>query len=464
MTYIRGDEAQFNAWELLGNKGWGWDVMLQHYKSVEKLFAPSKQQVAVGASVEDQYHGFDGGLHVGFNPALQTGSLFSTMQKSWDALHQPWNKDPNSGNTAGFAVWPQTLDPEKNQRWDAATAFYWPIAGRKNLKLINGTATRVTWNHDGHTPRATGVEYTAANNGGVKTVTANKEVILSAGALRTPLVLERSGVGSSALLKKLGIPLVVDSPGVGENMIDQPNTALIYAAKDNYTGYTPYATFATAKDLFGDSYDSVKKTTRGNLASWAAANKALNASALQHIFEIQHDVIFRDGTTMAEILPAASGANLAAVFWGLLPFSRGSVHTGTDDKPVIDPRYLSVDFDVDATVAAGRLCTSFWNTNPAKSLVKAQVSPNSTVLPAKATDEQWRAFLAGATNSNSHSIGTAAMMARELGGVVDDQLRVYGTQGLRVVDASVMPMQFSGHLTATIYAVADRAAQLITHG
>lgn len=115
----------------------------------------------------------------------------------------------------------------------------------------------------------------------------------------------------------------------------------------------------------------------------------------------------------------------------LLPFSRGSVHVGDGDGPAIDPGFLSADVDVAAQVAAD------------------------------APDELWASWTAGALRSNSHAFGTAAMMARELGSVVDPALRVFGTRRLRVVDASVLPIQLSGHTTATLYAVAERAAEMI---
>ncbi|OAA51938.1 GMC oxidoreductase [Metarhizium rileyi] len=470
MTYIRGDRAQFDALEQFGNVDWNWDTMLKYYKKVEKIFSPDSAQIKAGASIEPLYHGISGELHVAFNPMLANGSLYGRLKSSWAAMREGVNRDPNSGATKGFSVWPQTLGPVENRRWDSATAFYWPIIHRPNLKHLNGTVSKLLWRDGTAAPeaQATGVEYLGPD--GKKTaVQARKEVILSAGALRTPLILEASGVGNPRLLKQKGVRVVVDSPGVGENMIDQTLTALFYNTNATIKGYTPYATFVTAADIYGTDIDRVAEDTKAKLGQWArqlarASQGGVNASALERIFQIQHDVIFNKHVTLAEILSTARGDKIGTTYWHLMPFARGSVHMSSADdlsKPIIDPKYFSVDFDLDTQVESGKLSVEFWATSPAKEIIVGQLAPNATVLPPGATDEQWREYLTESSSSNSHAIGTAAMMSKELGGVVDPRLKVYGAKNVRVVDASVLPMQFSGHLTATIYAVADRASDLI---
>lgn len=474
MTYIRGDKAEFDAWEQLGNSGWNWDAMLTYYKKVEKLFTPEPWQVEVGASFDGQYHGRNGELHVSFNQKLQNDSFYSTIKKTWASLGHSVNKDVNSGTTENFDVWPQTIDPTKNTRWDAATAFLWPVAeNRKNLRLINGTASRVLWKNDGQSSvtgvEASGIQYTAPD-GKTRTIKASKEVILSAGALRSPLILERSGIGNPQFLKSKGIKVVVESPGVGENMIDQPNSSIFYSSNDTIDGFTPYAMFANVDDIFGSKVQQLEQETKTSISRWAkdlvAANApgGLNASALEHIFNIQHDLIFKKRVTVAEILTAGSGNNVGTAYWELLPFCRGSVHIRSAEdvgNPVIDPKYLFVDFDLATQIAAGRLTTKFWSSRPARDIVGSQILPASPVLTPESSDAEWQKFLADNLGSNSHAVGTAAMMSKELGGVVDSKLKVYGTKNLRVVDASILPMQFSGHLTATLYAVADRASEFI---
>ncbi|KAK5996006.1 Glucose oxidase [Cladobotryum mycophilum] len=470
MTYIRGDRAQFDAWEALGNLGWNWDTLLKYYKQLEKFYPPEAWQVAVGASFESEYHGTSGDLHVGFNPGMLNDTFFDKAKGTWAALGQGVNEDVNSGTTAGFGSWPQTLDPELNLRWDSATAFYWPIQDRKNLKLLNGTVSKIVWKSGSKIslPEASGVEYFTPDNQR-KILTAKKEVIISAGSLRTPLVLELSGIGNPQLLKKMGIETIVDSPGVGEHMIDQPNMSLEFSTNATFFGYPPYTTFANASSLFGSELGSIEASTKASLASWAiqvanSSNGALNATALEYLFGIQHGLIFEKGVTIAEILSTGGGNTLLSAYWDLLPFSRGSVHLSsvTDiNKPSINPKYLSVDFDLQVEIAAGRLCQTFWSTEPISQFTGKQTKPDTAQLPPNATDSQWERATKELFGSNAHSIGTASMMAWELGGVVDPELKVYGTSNVRVVDASVLPMQFSGHLTATLYAVSERAAEFI---
>jgi choline dehydrogenase len=157
---------------------------------------------------------------------------------------------------------------------------------------------------------------------------------------------------------------------------------------------------------------------------------------------------------------------VASQFWILFPFGRGSVHLSSSslsaiNSPVFDPRIFLADVDIKGNIALGQLVHSFWQTSPASSIALTPLLPGEDVLPADATEEQWRAYLLSQGNLEAHSLGSAAMMARELGGVVDSELRVYGTKNVRVVDASVLPTQISGHLTAIVYAVAERAADLI---
>lgn len=482
MAYVRGDKAQFDAWEELGNVGWNWKELLPYFKKVEKMFTPHPWQVELGASIKPENHGFDGDLHVGFAITRQNSSFYQGVQQSWGKLGQTVNDDVNSGSTSGFNICPQTIDPKLNQRWDAATAFLWPVASRPNLHLINGTVTRVVWRADrsmggGVYAEASGVEYLTPNKQ-QRTILASREVVLSAGTFRTPLILERSGVGNPRLLKEHGIEPIVDLPGVGENLVDQSNTPFMFRARDKLHGGNPYVSFATAADVFGSRVSEVASETKSSLGRWARQVAILNpgnpaAAAIECIYQIQHDLIFNKGVTLSEIFTTTFAGVVVSTAANLLPFSRGSIHlrpgnhdTAVLDTPVIDPKYLSVDFDMAMQVAAGRLASRLSTTPPLSDLAASDLLPpddvgSSPPPKADAADEHWRQWTAEAISSNWHSMGTASMMARELGGVVDPRLKVYGTRRLRVVDASVLPMQFSGHPMATLYAVTERVAEMM---
>jgi choline dehydrogenase len=200
MTYIRGDKAEFDAWETLGNEGWNWDTLFPYYKQVEHFSPPNSSQLDAGATYDPEYHGEQGPLNVSFPAVLQSRSLHDAVNETWTQLGFPQIRDANGGSTRGFNVWPMTIDGHTNVRADAAKTYYWPVAARPNLTLIKGTARRVIWENDGlGSPEnglvATGVEF-LDQDGQVAVVNATREVILSAGSLRTPPILELSGVGN----------------------------------------------------------------------------------------------------------------------------------------------------------------------------------------------------------------------------------------------------------------------------
>lgn len=474
MTYIRGDVAEFDAWEKdLGNPGWNWKTMLEYYKKVEHFQAPEDWQVDSGATYEPSFHTSDGDLHVGFIPDLINGTFYDHTVDGWDAVGIPKNKDANTGTTRGFDVFPQTIDSKANKRWDAATAFFWPVdETRSNLELHNGTVHKILWTKPckrNSNMRASGVEYKAPG-GEMIELMARKEVILAAGSLRSPLILENSGIGHAPLLRNNGIDVVVDLPGVGENLIDQPLSIMAYKGSFQVEGYSPYSIFATAQDLFGDDTQAVADESKAKITEWAkqvvdGSHGALKTSVVERLMQSQHDLIFSKNATLGEIVIAAQGDRFGSSHWELLPFSRGRIHIGPDgdiEKPALDPRFLATDFDVATQSAIAKLVRRFYTSKPMQGLATTQLEPKpEDVPPEDATDEQWAAWVRSKAGSNNHPLGSAAMLPRDMGGVVGPELKVYGTANVRVVDASVIPTQISGHLTATIYAVAQRAAEMI---
>ncbi len=202
MTYLRADAAEIDAWEKFGNTGWNWSTLLPYYIKSEKYGVPSNTQLAAGATFQPQYHGSNGPVRVGYPSSLQNGSFAPAVIQTWKGLSVPHNPDLNSGHVRGFSMGPQTLDGDL--RWDSARAYLYPVEQRQNLKIIEGTVKRITWKSEmckqpsGSTDGlvANGVEY-VTNTGQIKTLGVKREVVVSAGSVRTPLVLEGSGVGNS---------------------------------------------------------------------------------------------------------------------------------------------------------------------------------------------------------------------------------------------------------------------------
>jgi hypothetical protein len=202
MTYIRGDAPEIDAWEALGNDGWNWETLFPYYKRVENLTAPTAAQAAVGATFNPEFNGYGGLLNVGFLPELDNTSMFAIARDTWNTLGYPKIEDVNGGRVRGFDVWPMTVDYNADTREDAARAYYWPVVDRPNLTIIRGTVRRLLWANGtdtgckGNKTRATGVDYLAVSDGRAGQLRSEREVILSAGSLRTPLILELSGVGN----------------------------------------------------------------------------------------------------------------------------------------------------------------------------------------------------------------------------------------------------------------------------
>ena len=197
MTYIRAQKSQIDIWEVVGNPGWNWNTLLPYYKKSEHLGLPTVAQREAGASYNPIYHGENGYLKVGFPYNLLNGSFVHNVKSTWDRLGIPINEDVNGGDVRGFSVWPSTIDRDTNVRESAAKAYYYPILGRPNLKVfLNTTANRIVWKDGAGVATAQGVEITSTT-GTIITLYARREVIVSAGSLRSPTILELSGVGNS---------------------------------------------------------------------------------------------------------------------------------------------------------------------------------------------------------------------------------------------------------------------------
>ncbi|KAI9370551.1 hypothetical protein BJX61DRAFT_87002 [Aspergillus egyptiacus] len=469
MTYIRAEDVQIDAWETLGNPGWNWSSLWPYHLKSEGFEPPTQPQLAAGASFRGFYHSQDGPVNVAYQDALQNGSLAALANQTWQRLGVPFNSDASGGNLRGFFVWPQTLDREANVREDAARAYYYPVKGRSNIVILRGHVDKITWaSMKGSKVLAEGVEYTAPD-GSVRTLHVDREVIVSAGAIRSPAILELSGVGNPQLLQGLGIPVKVPLPSVGENGLEQPKNNIRFSSSSSFNGFTPYASYMTASDILGPKTQAVSTAIAAQLKHWAKqlaaeSNNAVSASAIERLYQLQHHLIFNLDVPCVEILPQAIGNNVGAGFYILLPFSRGSVHINSSDPstyPSINPNYFKVNWDLTLQRKTAQTAARFWQTDPIRSLVGERTQPPPETLPENATDEQWDAWVVNSFTPNHHLLGTAAMLPLELGGVVDPSLRVYGTQNVRVIDASVFPSQISGHLTSAIYAVAERAAEII---
>jgi choline dehydrogenase-like flavoprotein len=269
------------------------------------------------------------------------------------------------------------------------------------------------------------------------------------------------------------------------------NNGLAWDSKTNYSKAADYVAYPSVDQLFpnasavGDQLLSKLPAYAMHVAS--ANGNITKAGDIERFFRVQWDLIFKSKIPVAEVLVEPSGTTYDTEYWGSVPFSRGNVHIQSADPTVaarIDPKYFMLDFDLHAQVQAARFIRQLFETKPLAEMTGAETSPGQAVVVADADDEVWSSFIKNnckiclllisfvgyiislltrksPDRSNFHPIGTAAMMPKEIGGVVDTSLKVYGASNVRVVDASVMPFQVCGHLQSTVYAVAERAADII---
>jgi choline dehydrogenase-like flavoprotein len=422
MTYLRAETSQIDAWEQIGNEGWNWENLMQYYSKSENMQPPTEDQVLLGASYDAKVHGTSGPLTVGWTASMMGREVVSSVNQSFNALGLPFNHEPNSGAMRGFTVFPKTIDRAQNLREDAGRAYYWPVSKRPNLDIyLNSTAEKITWHprNEGSLPRASGVVFTTCN--GTSTIYANREVILSAGSLKSPLLLEQSGVGNSAyvkppipmpvdekltrqsILKKAGVDVVVDLPFVGENLQDQTTTDMMYTMKNttNLTGLAGYAAYANVEDLFGKDIDAFNNTIAKSIRAYAEktanASGVISADVTEKLFKMQYDLIFTNKIPIGEIIiaPAPTGG-LTVEYWGLLPFSRGCIHINSSNASVpahINPNYFMLDYDIQQQVVTAKMAREFTNTAPFSDLVTGEVTPGLSTVSRNASDADWAKWI-----------------------------------------------------------------------
>ncbi|KAL0938637.1 Glucose oxidase 2 [Colletotrichum truncatum] len=467
MAYTRAQDVQIDIWERLGNEGWNWENLLKYYKKSETLQPPTANQIADGVTYVPEQHGSTGPLKVGWKPGMVDMSFVEALNQTYNAVGVPGLQDIAGGDMVGWNIYPATIDTGLQVREDAARAYYFPYQNRTNLRIfLNTEAQRLVW--------ANGTEATASGvlvkdkTGATRTIYANKEVILSAGSLRSPLLLEKSGVGNPDILKAAGVQTKVKLPTVGENLQDQMNNGLAQTSSKNFTGVTTFVSYPNVDDVFANQTGTLAADIKSKLSQWASqvseyTNGIVTEEQLNKFFEIQYDLIFTDKVPLAEILITPSGSSFSTEYWALLPFARGNIHiaNANSSSAKINPNYFMMDWDMTEQIGTAKFIRQLYKTAPLSQYFASETKPGLTAIPEDASDNVWSKWVLDNYRSNFHPVGTTAMMSKELGGVVDGNLKVYGTTNVRVVDAGILPFQVCGHLVSTLYAIAEKASDLI---
>ncbi|KAI1339823.1 glucose dehydrogenase [Xylariaceae sp. FL0016] len=471
MSYGRSQAAVIDAWETLGNEGWSWADLEPSYIKSTSISPPTESQMSIGGVTWDpELYSADGPLVLGWrNSSYNEDILVPLVNETFANLGLPYNFDSESGDMVGLSNPPTEVNPVLNMRDDSARAYYLPIReARSNLVVMTNTeVSRIRWSSDTENGmvKANGVELAATSNTTSSTIEAKREVILCAGAIKSPMLLELSGVGREEILNQHGIDVVVDLPGVGENLQDNANIAFSYTAADNFTDTAYPFAWLTLGDIMSDEdAQTLSNRVSQNISAYAEVQAALtgnsiSASVWSEIFTLQHDLIFKSAIPAMQMGTGVTDNVLSSRGWVSACFSRGNVHISTNStaSPAINPAYLMHGADLEILAAISRFIRTLYAQEPLASAVTEETSPGFGTV----SDDEWPAYLVSAAGGNSHVIGSNAMMPREKGGVVDTEGKVYGTANVRVIDGSIIPFMMSGPPTATIYAIAEKLSEAI---
>lgn len=492
MFFDRGSASDYDAWETLGNGAqWNFEGLLPYFrKSV--TFTPPTQSVNVNYTWDEAVaYGGKGEVQVSFPPYQFPGQEY--VWAAWSELGIKKPKEAAGGEAIGAIQAPSALDPVSRTRSYARTAHYDPFVYRTNYELLTGwRITEVVLGGNGTDLAAIGVNAVKRGGGDEKVlVKARKEVIVAAGAVWTPWLLQRSGIGPKSVLDKAGITVKKNLPGVGANFQDHP----IGGGFWNWTKNAPspvQGDLLTNKTLYAEAEKEYAASRAGPL-SVARGNQAaflpLKVVAAEKWKGLVESIAGQDPTAYlpaqyeetllagfkaqqkltAELLARDDSAAYEFPFGGgplgsgvlERPLSRGTININTSNplsEPVVDYRTFSNPLDVQVAIPIIDFARKFNSLNAFSSLGAVEVSPGKNVTSDVAIADYLRKSFAP---TFAHPAGTASMLPEEHGGVVGPDLTVYGVKGLSVVDASIIPYLPATHLCTTVYAVAEKAADLI---
>ncbi len=435
LVYMRGQREDFDTWASLGNTGWGYDDLLPYFKKSEDQ--------ARGA---DHWHGVGGPLAV--SDQSEPHPLCDAFIAAAQQAGYPANPDFN-GPTQDGAGYFQTTS-RRGRRASTATAYLNPAKNRPNLKIVTGAlAERILINDQ---RRATGVQW--RQDGQLMEASASTEVILSAGAINTPQLLQLSGVGPAEWLRDINVPVVLDAQGVGRDLQDHLQVRTVYEARDAVTLNDDLASLWRTMKI-GLRYILTRKGPLTVSAGYAGA--FLRTPLSPDRADIQVHFITFSTSKMGDKLDPFSG--FTASICPLRPESRGHVRALSPDPstaPDILVNFLGTDHDRQTAVAGLRELIRIMDQPAMRATWRAQKLP----APGDATDEALLAY-ARRTGASLYHPTCTARMGLDDRAVVSPDLRVRGIDGLSIADGSVMPNVVSGNSNAAIIAIAEKASDLI---
>jgi choline dehydrogenase len=436
MVYMRGTPTDYDGWRQRGCEGWDWDSVLPYFKRAE-----DQERGA------DEFHGVGGPLHVS-NPVRS--ALGDAMVKAAIEAGIPANDDFNGARQEGVGYYQTTTT--NRRRWSSAQAYLRSARSRENLTVeTNAHATRILFEGG----RAVGIEYQTPR--GRKTAWVRGEVIVSGGVYGSPQLLQLSGLGPAELLREFGITVVRDMPGVGNNLHDHFNTYLVWRCTQKIT----------VNDMAMSPALKLKAAVQYAVSrSGHLSNAGIYAGALvrtdPRLEEPDLQINMSGWSAMERLRTGIKPHPFSAFTFSpvhLRPEGRGWVRIKSPDPlaaPAIQFNFLASDWDFQALIYGVKLSRKIAAQPALKPFVGEEVLPGHEVQSEAEMIEEIR--VRGV--SNLHPVGTCRM-GREVDAVVDPRLRVYGVEGLRVADASIMPQVPGGNTNAPSIMIGEKCAAMI---
>ena len=412
MLYVRGHASDYDNWASLGNEGWEYENILPYFKKSEDF-----------EGGENEYHGAGGPLHVTVNY-----DIHPTTQRIVDACLEagyPFNEDYNGEDSEGVNF--AQMNTKDGLRHSGAVAFLRPALERSNLSLLTNARVK----HlamDGTSVK--GVTYVQGDE--EHTVTAKGEVILSGGTIESPRILMMSGIGDAKHLEEHGIDVVHNLPGVGKNLHDHSLAPVIYE------GDVPPPTNPAVIPLHAQAF--------------MRSDPDLPAPDMQPLF-------FHVPLYTADTQEPLTGSAYTLCAGGVSPTSRGEIRltgAGLDDPLELNPNLLATDYDVNTIVNNIKMMREVAKQPALAEITKKELYPGEDVQ----SDEDLADYARNSLQSYHHQVGTCKMGNDDMA-VVDHTLKVHGIDGLRVIDASIMPVVPTGNTNAPTYMVAEKGADMV---
>ncbi|KAI0314824.1 alcohol oxidase [Amylostereum chailletii] len=476
-------KSDIDAFEELGNVGWNWELLKKYYRKVEQFVPPTQPGPEV-ASFDLAEHGVDGPLTTAF--PITISNFEKPYQEALGAFGIQRVDEPFSGNVGS----------------DLFIMYYKPNASRPNLTVLTsahvvGIATSKVSNTDD--PSLTATAVTFVHQGSTYNAMVGKEVILAAGAIMSPQILELSGIGDQEVLRNADIDVKLHLPGVGTNVQEHVHSGVTYEVRkeieDDYLTFdclrdpeemkkqlklyesgkgvygmaTTCMTFVPLSSISPDAEALQQRKLEADITARIKSGEYSPALEKQLTVQLEHikaqeptcELVLANRFSTFPKLPEPKEKYVTFTCLLNHPISRGTIHVASNDplqQPKIDPHYCEEAYDILSLIEMLKFSRRLAQQEPLKSLLTGvEINPGFEYE----TDEQIADYLKANFNTTYHTIGSCSMLPHEDGGVVDNKLKVYGTTNLRVADISIIPLHIGAHTQATAYAIAELAADII---